>query len=127
MNSPVRHAAILHIVFACFCLIDSLIAVVSGDFTRMGTLPNMPASASALITGISLGIALLLILLLIFFNIACAVGCLNGNSSARIGLLIFSFLLLLSYPIGTAIGAYSFWAIYSSRRKVQKAQVEAGT
>jgi hypothetical protein len=46
-------------------------------------------------------------------HILAAVAFLRGVDWARIPLLIFAFLVIFSFPLGTLVGGYSIWAFLS--------------
>jgi|CXWL01.1.fsa_nt_gi hypothetical protein len=111
-NARIRRAAWMQVGFTCIGLVGSAFEATGIDLAGIGSIPSPPAGTPALLVGIAYGITLLLSVA----NIACAIAYLRGSATARIGLVIFSVLMLLAYPVGTAIGVYTLWAIFSSRR-----------
>ena len=60
------------------------------------------------ISMLSLGV-LLLLGLLMFFNIQASIKVKQGNGSGRTLSRIMAILMLLSFPIGTVLGAIALW------------------
>jgi hypothetical protein len=44
-------------------------------------------------------------------EVMAGIFCLNGSNKARIVLIVYSVPILLAFPIGTALGAFSLWAL----------------
>ncbi len=110
----VRVAAWLHIVMGalavCTLLMIGLFFGAFGAFV-------VGAAHDANATGVFAWIGSLGAIFLIFFiglaavEIAGAAMLLNGSSGGRILTILFSILALVNFPIGTAIGVYSLWAL----------------
>ena len=70
-------------------------------------------------------IAVFFLIFFIFFgffamiDIVAGICYLRGSKAAEIWLIIGNILLLFGFPVGTAIGAYSLWAILRSSTPVQ--------
>lgn len=122
-NPRVRRAAWMQVGFACVGLVASVLEALGLSLPGIGAMPTPPAGTSILV----IGIACVITLLLTVGNIACAMAYIRGGDEARIGLIMFSILMLLAYPVGTAIGTYTLWAIFSSRRTHDAKQTVADT
>ena len=109
----VRVAAWLHIALGVIAVcILGFVGLAIGVFGLA-----IGASAQGMDAGVlawiaSFGMALLLFLLA--FPVLEIVGgamLLNGSTAGRVITLVFSVLGLLGFPVGTAIGVYSLWAL----------------
>ncbi len=58
---------------------------------------------------ISLGLVILLMLVLIYFNIQAALKVKKGQGEGRTLSRIMAVLMLLSFPVGTVLGAIALW------------------
>jgi hypothetical protein len=111
IDTHVRIAAILHIVMAGIALpvllvIGAIVAAVGTFGTSLGIERDVAAWVG--------GIGVLVIALLALIAIAEIVGAallLRGSELGRAMTIVFSALHLINIPIGTAIGAYSLWAL----------------
>jgi len=70
-------------------------------------IPHMGYEAPIILRSVGLGIGLFLVILSIP-NIICGIGLTKKKEWARILTLILAFLSLLNFPLGTALGVYSF-------------------
>lgn len=111
-NPRVRRAAWMQVGFTCVGLVASVLEALGLTLPGISSIPAPPTGTSILVIGIAYAITLLLSV----GNIACAMAYIRGGDVARIGLVMFSILMLFEYPVGTAIGTYTLWAIFSSRR-----------
>ena len=107
MDTHHRIVGILHIIEASFFIIGMLTitAFYSVITAYMSHAPQMLTIMAAIGTFIILPIFCLCIGQLI-----AAIALLRGNQSAKIWVMIFGGLSLFNFPIGTAIGIYTFWA-----------------
>jgi hypothetical protein len=106
-----RIAACLHIVLAVMALLVLLaLAAIVGAFGALGPDVGIDRQIADWVGG--LGILFIgLFALLPVLEIIGAVLLLRGNDTGRIFTIVFSVLSLVNIPIGTAIGAYSLWAL----------------
>ena len=114
IDTHVRVAAWLHIVMgalaACTLLFIGLAFGAFGAFVVGAAHDAQATGVLALIGG--LGATFLFFFIgLAALEIAGAAMLLNGSAGGRVLTIIFSVLALLNFPIGTAIGAYSLWAL----------------
>ncbi len=113
LDTHARIAAWLHIVLGALgvCVIGlmSLALTFFGGVigaTALGPAAGVPGWIAGL------GFATLLFLLVFpLMEIVGGVLLLGGSAAGRVLTLVFSVLGLLNFPIGTAIGAYSLWAL----------------
>jgi hypothetical protein len=125
IDTHVRTAAILHIVMAgialpVLLLIGAIVAAVGTFGTSMGIEREVAAWVG--------GIGVLVIALLALIAIAEIVGAvllLRGSELGRAMTIVFSALHLVNIPIGTAIGAYSLWALLREVPRPQSAPSDA--
>ena len=111
IDSHVRTAAILHIVMGAIALLallvfGAIVAAVGTFGTSLGLEPEVAAwvgGVGLLFVRCSAGIAIA--------EIVGAAMLLRGSELGRAMTVVFSALSLLNIPIGTAIGAYSLWAL----------------
>lgn len=93
--------AIIMLLIAAFLIVLlPSIGVLSGDRDALGVLS---------IVGISVGGFLGVLALP---GLLAGIGLLRRRNWGRILAIIVSFLNLLNFPIGTAIGAYSLWVLF---------------
>lgn len=111
MKTHISAAAIIHLVLASLGLIVVFIAYAFADvllsFIEVETyVADIGSAVLAVIFTIS---AIKQII-----TIIGAIGLLNYKRWGRVIILIASALDLLLFPIGTILGAYSFWALLNS-------------
>lgn len=108
LDNHSKIAAVLHIIMGAFLLLT--LVVVSLFFGGMAVL----AHADIPFIGWLAGFGALLVGLFAIYGIgqiASAVAYLNGSAAGRTFLIIFSVMALFNFPIGTAAGGYSLWAL----------------
>ena len=108
IDSHVRIAAMLHIVMGAIALL--VLLVVGAIVAAVGMSLGLERDVAAWVGGVGL----LLVALFAVIAIAEIVGgvmLLRGSELGRAMTIVFSALSLLNIPIGTAIGAYSLWAL----------------
>jgi hypothetical protein len=114
IDTHVRVAAWLHIVFgalvACTLLFIGLAFGAFGVF--MVSVANDPAATGVFAWLGSLGAVFLIFFIgLAALQVAGGAMLLNGSAGGRVLTILFSILALVNFPIGTAIGVYSLWAL----------------
>ena len=123
IDTHVRVAAVLHIVMACLGLLFLLVVgAMVGAFGALGSDWGVPRDVAAWVGGIGL-ILVVAFALLVIAEFVGAVLLLQGSESGRIITIVFSVLSLLNLPFGTAIGAYSLWALLREQPPVPAAPV----
>jgi hypothetical protein len=96
------HIASNALILLCGCFVFVLLVGI-------GTITEDPVAFSVLgVTGATVG-ALLVVLALP--GIVAGVGLLQRKGWGRILAMVVGFLGLVNFPIGTAIGLYTFWAL----------------
>ena len=111
LDTHARAAAVLHIVLASLSLLVlAVIGALVGAFGAFGASFGIEREIADWVGGIGM------ILVTSFATVAVveivgAVLLLRGNESGRVITLVFSVLHLLNVPFGTAVGAYSLWAL----------------
>ena len=111
IDTHVRVAAILHIVMASFALLVlAAIGAMVGAFGAFGASMGVAREVAEFVGGVGM-ILILGFTVIVVSEIVGAVLLLRGSESGRIITIVFSGLALLNIPIGTAIGAYSLWAL----------------
>jgi len=111
IDTHVRVAAILHIVMAAFALLVlAVVGAMVGAFGAFGTSIGVQREVAEFVGGVGM-ILILGFVVIVVTEIVGAALLLRGSESGRIITIVFSGLALLNIPIGTAIGAYSLWAL----------------
>lgn len=111
LDTPTRVAAVLHIVLASLSLLVLLvIGALVGAFGAYGTAIGVERQVAEWVGGIGLIIVAALAMTALLEIVGAAL-LLRGNDSGRVITLVFSVLHLLNVPFGTAVGAYSLWAL----------------
>jgi len=112
MESHVKAVGIIHIAFSVLGILIAL--VFFSVLNLVARIPEVEEEAVRILQTIGMVIP--------WFIIVCAapgiaggIGLLKYQGWARILVLILSFLGLLNFPIGTAIGIYSIWVLFDKR------------
>ena len=116
MDRHIRILGILHIIGgSLWLLIAFLVMVVLGGVA--GVLAFFVQDHDALLAAPIVGVigVILMVALAIFSipSIVAGVGLLNHRNWARILTIVLSVLYLFKIPIGTAIGVYGLWVLFS--------------
>ncbi|MCK9687709.1 hypothetical protein [Scleromatobacter humisilvae] len=110
-----RVAACLHIVLAVLGLLFLLaMAALVGAFGALGPNYGIDRQIADWVGGVGI-LLIALFALLPVLEIIGAVLLLRGNDTGRIFTIVFSVLSLVNIPIGTAVGAYSLWALLRAK------------
>ncbi|MEO0292732.1 MAG: hypothetical protein ABIN61_00720 [candidate division WOR-3 bacterium] len=112
MESHIKAVGIIHIVFSALLIL--LAILVFGVLTLVAKLPTINEEAVRILEIIALAI-LWFFLILSLPGIIGGVGLLKFQGWARIVVLILSFIELVKFPIGTAIGIYSIWVLLDKK------------
>ena len=113
LDTHVRVAAWLHIVLGALgaCVLG-FIGLAIGVFGFAMGASAQGADAGVLAWLASFGVALFVFLMAFpALEIVGGAMLLNGSTAGRVITLIFSVLGLLGFPVGTAVGVYSLWAL----------------
>ena len=114
IDTHVRVAAWLHIVSgALFVCVLGIIGMVAGAF---GAVLGATAHGhnDGMLLGAIAGVGAIVFLFIMAFPALEIVGgvlLLRGSPVGKVLTIIFSILSLVNFPIGTAIGGYSLWAL----------------
>jgi hypothetical protein len=114
IDSHVRVAAWIHIVMGALgvCVL-AILGLMAGAFGAvLGA--SVHGHDEGLVLGAIAGFGTLLFLFLMAFPALEIIGgvlLLRGSPVGRVLTIIFSILSLLNFPIGTAAGGYSLWAL----------------
>ena len=112
MESHVKAVGIIHIAFSVLGVLLALII-----FTILNLVARMP-DVEEEATRILQAVGTIIPWFVIVFStpgIVGGIGLLKCQAWARILVLILSFIGLLNFPIGTAIGIYSIWVLFDKR------------
>ena len=116
LDTHSRVAAILHMVLASLGLLALLVlGALVGAFGAYGASMGVERELAARVGGIGMIVVGVLAAVAILEIVGAAL-LLRGNDSGRIITLVFSVLHRVNVPIGTAVGAYSMWALLRERR-----------
>ncbi len=111
LDTHARTAAILHIVLACLSLLMLLaIGAIIGAFGALGPSVGVDREVATWVGGIGMLLVALFALTAVM-ELVGAVMLLRGSDFGRVMTMVFSGLQLFNLPVGTAIGAYSLWAL----------------
>jgi Na+-driven multidrug efflux pump len=112
MENHVKAVGIIHIAFSVLGILMALVFFVIMNL--VAKMPDVEEEAVRILQTI----AMVIPWFAIFFSLPGAVGgigLLKSQGWARILVLILSFLGLLNFPIGTAVGIYSIWVLFDKR------------
>jgi hypothetical protein len=120
-----RVAACLHIVLGVLGLLLLLVmGALVGAFGALGPDFGIDRQIAERVGGVGI-LFVGLFALLPLLEILGAVLLLRGNDTGRLFTIVFSILSLVNIPIGTAIGAYSLWALLRARPPLPSAPLAA--
>jgi hypothetical protein len=112
MENHVKAVGIIHIAFSVMGVIAA-IAIFTG-LNLVTRLPDVEEEAARILQAIAMIIPWFVIVVSLP-GIVGGIGLLKSQGWARILVLILSFLGLLNFPIGTAVGIYSIWVLFDKR------------
>lgn len=112
MESHVKAVGIIHIAFSVLGIIFAV--VIFTVLNLVANLPEVEEEAVKILQTIGMVIPWFIIICSIP-GIAGGIGLLKYQVWARILVLILSFIGLLNFPIGTAVGIYSIWVLFDKR------------
>ncbi len=115
MQKHIDMVAYLHIAYGVLILLTAFflfIGVAGGGWL------SGDAQAIAITTSVAFGLGLFLTILALPSLIG-GYGLLKRKEWGRILIIILSFLDLLSFPFGTALGIYSLWVLFKDEVKVE--------
>jgi hypothetical protein len=118
MEKHVQILGILHIVYSSLGVLIGLILFIffAGLGTFIGSIPDVPSPAQEGVPAILFIIGFAIGSLLFLFSIPGiigGIGLLKYKEWARILTLIVGFFDLIHIPLGTALGAYTIWALFN--------------
>ena len=112
MESHVKAVGIIHIAFSALGIILAL--VIFSVLNIVAKIPDVDEEAIRVLQ--ILGVVLPWFFIVFSLpGIIGGIGLLKLQGWAKIIILIISFLGLLNFPIGTAIGIYSIWVLFDKR------------
>jgi hypothetical protein len=116
MQSHVKVLAILHIVFGVLGVLFGLGAlVVFGGVAGIIQHDHDPDAAQMVpIMGAIGGLIMVVLLVLSIPGIVAGVGLLSYQPWARILTIVLSILDLINIPLGTALGVYGLWVLFTA-------------
>jgi hypothetical protein len=108
-DTHIKVIGILNIVFGC------LGVLASGGFVILSCLMGVRATGAEgglmLSWAVIVGLVMLFILAIFILRIVSGARLMKGAPWARLVIIIFAILGILSFPIGTALGIYTLWAL----------------
>lgn len=112
MENHVKAVGIIHIAFSVMGIIAAIIV-----FTILNIVAKMPDVEEEAVRVLQIvGMVVpWFIIVLSLPGVIGGIGLLKQQNWARILILIKSFLDLLSFPLGTAVGIYSIWVLFDKR------------
>ncbi len=116
MQNHTKIVGILHAVFGAFGLLAAIVMFLA---IAGGGLLSGDAGAMAITALVGTVIAAFLAVLSLPAIIG-GVGLINGKSWARVLVLVLGFINLLNFPIGTALGIYTIWALMKTDAPAQR-------
>jgi hypothetical protein len=112
MESHVKAVGIIHIAFSALGIILAL--VIFSVLNIVAKIPDVDEEAIRVLQ--ILGVVLPWFFIVFSLpGIIGGIGLLKLQGWAKIIILIISFLGLLNFPIGTAVGIYSIWVLFDKR------------
>ncbi|WP_342114162.1 hypothetical protein [Pseudoduganella sp. OTU4001] len=108
LDNHSKITAVLHIIMGAFLLLTLIFFTLF--FGGMAALAHAEVPFIGWLAGLGAFIAGLFALYGVG-QIAAAISYLNGSAIGRTFLIIFSVISLFNFPIGTAAGGYSLWAL----------------
>jgi len=112
MENHVKAVGIIHIAFSVLGVIMGV--VVFTILNLVARMPDVDEEAIRILQTIGFVLPWFFIVLSLP-GIVGGIGLLKQQGWARILILIKSFLDLVSFPIGTAVGIYSIWVLFDKR------------
>jgi Na+-driven multidrug efflux pump len=112
MESHVKAVGIIHIAFGALLIL--LAILISAVLTLVTKLPDVDEEAIRILQIIAITVPWFFVVLSLP-GIIGGIGLLKYQGWARIVVLILSFIELLKFPVGTAIGIYSIWVLLDKR------------
>jgi hypothetical protein len=112
MESHVKAVGIIHIAFSVLGI--TMAVVVFTVFHLVAKIPDIEQEAIRILQTVGIAVPWF-IMVLSLPGIVGGIGLLKYQGWARILVLIISFLDLLKFPIGTAVGIYSIWVLFDKR------------
>lgn len=114
MQGHVGAVAVLHIVAGSLVAIALLVILASLGLAGGVTSMFAPSDAATVVGGTLLLVGLFMVLVLLPIALCALIGgllLLRRRRAGRTLVFISSAVLLLGFPVGTALGVYSFWAL----------------
>ena len=112
MESHVKAVGIIHIAFSVLGILIALIFF--SVLNLVAKIPDIEEEAVRILQTVGMVIPWFVIICSAP-GIAGGIGLLKYQAWGRILVLILSFLALLNFPIGTAVGIYSIWVLFDKR------------
>ena len=112
MESHVKAVGIVHIAFSVLGIIAAIVFFTV--LNLVAQLPEVEEEAVRVLETVGLIIPWFIIVCSIP-GVVGGIGILKYQGWARILILILSFLGLLNFPLGTAVGIYSIWVLFDKR------------
>ena len=112
MEKHIRLLSVLYIVYGALHLLGGLVGWVAMHWFGVahGIMPGKFVGLFMLANGI-ITVLLFSAMVVSIAGIIGAIGLLNRRRWARILLLVLSFLNLIHFPLGTALGIYGIWVL----------------
>jgi hypothetical protein len=112
MEKHVRLLAILSIVYGALHFVAALVGWVFLHSSSLLHSVIPPEKAGAFLFASSIVVILLFIVMFLSAaNVVGGVGLMNRQRWGRILVLVLSFLNLVHFPLGTALGVYGIWVL----------------
>jgi hypothetical protein len=116
MEKHVRLLAVLYIVYGAFHVLAGLLGWIL--FRWMGLYHTALAGHTVgmfLLANTVAAVLLVFVTLLAVGCIIAGIGLLHRRRWSRIAVLVLSFLNLIYFPLGTALGAYGIWVLMNDQ------------
>jgi hypothetical protein len=112
MESHVKAVGIIHIAFSALGIIMAII--IFSVLNIVAKIPDVDEEAIRILQIIGVVLPWFFIVFSLP-GVVGGIGLLKFQGWARILVLILSFLDLLNFPIGTAVGIYAIWVLFDKR------------
>ena len=112
MESHVKAVGIINIAFSILGIFFAII--VFSVLNIVAKMPDVEEEAVRILQIVGVAVPWFLVVFSLP-GIIGGIGLLKYQGWARILILIISFIALLKFPIGTAVGIYSIWVLFDKR------------
>ena len=107
----IKVVGLLNIVFGCLGVLACGVFFILVSLMRVRVYSTDAGGGIMISWAVIVGLVMLFILSVVILRIVSGARLMKGAPWARIVIIIFAILGILAFPIGTAIGIYTLWAL----------------